>query len=625
MTREHQTRPVKTTHPFYRCCRPKLALIILAAAALTTPLLGSHLPVLFAIDGAFLHGPAVGFLNVWANGSHAALCDGAAMKGASKSSVACTAFLRRRAQGRDNAGNAMFVPWSPLGFHDAPDWAESLASNADIVAAAASGMFSQRLPPCANGVMRGTTVTTKYDWNIFFHVVMRGLWWQHRYGVVRAGGAAAAKAVDAAVTAAAPRLRGAQKLSDAAVQRERAILRAAAVDAAGIDSLWLKLDDAEEWGTKKVDPVLEDLLAVLARGRAQGDGAEFLVSQSAVRCFEALVPAFTHSFGVEAFRKWTGVECSAAGRDGAVPLFVAQLRAALGAPPPPALDTLPLACNRPQPSVTCTGGSAWEARSWRLPLSELCTTERPLLFALRSGGGGGRVLHNQATLITALRDAGAAVSPIMFGGSEWPPEAQARAVAGACGLLGLHGSALTNLLFLARHELALLVSLPHGSSIDETFGGLSDLACPVPMRLVGVEAGEILRGVGWTLQTAQQVTPLSNVSLQLPLQGAPRRVGASLSCQLPTLTLSPPVIELFPHVLPDELAEGGTPPQFAVYHNLACAARVPYAAYISPPEPGMDPLAYLGRDIRARSAMVDVGAVVSLVISTLERSLSIRS
>lgn len=498
----------------------------------------------------------------------------------------------------------MFTPWSLLGFHSAPEWAEAIAVNADIVAAAAAGVYSQHLPPCTRGVAPGVTVTTKYDWNIYYHIVMRGLWWQHRYGVVRAGGAAAAWAVAAQVVEAS-RLRGSQPLSES----DRTALRSAAVDAAGIDALWVKLDGTEETGTSRVDPVLGELLRVLARGRSQGDGKAFLEAPSDVHCFASLVPAFTHSFGVEAFRKWTPEECSAASLDNSVPLFVAQLRAALGALPPPALDTLPASCHtREAPTRVADRG---RLRRWRLPLSELCSTHRPLLFAKRASGGK-RALHNEARLISALEAAGATVNAVVFGDADWPPEAQARAVTRACGLIGVHGSALTNLLFLATQELPLQYT-----PTDAT-------GCPQRLRLIDEDI------VPFAPDLALQTSRFINHSFNLPWQreeviaDLPNMRGENtLRPWQRGLALSPPIIEVFPHILAEELSGISPPPQIAVYYNLACAAHVPYAAYVSPPEPGVDdPRAtYLGLDVRDRGAVVDPDAVVALVLKTLERSL----
>lgn len=601
---------VSNSIPRRRICLPqnrRIAAIQLAAVVCICAMLSlsSQLPVLVAVDRSLSHDPAVGFFDVWANGTHSALCDPASMK--SGSAVACTEFLRRRTQERDNAGDAMFAPWSLLGFHGAPEWAEAIAINADIIAAAAASVYSQRLPPCTRGVAPGVTVTTKYDWNIYYHIVMRGLWWQHRYGVVRAGGEAAARAVSVKVVEAS-RLRGLQSLPDS----ERAALRSAAVGAAGIDTLWVKLDGTEETGTTRVDPLLGDLLRVLARTRSQEDGVKFLEAPSVVHCFASLIPAFTHSFGVEASQKWTPARCSAASLDDSVPLFVAQLRAALGVLPPPTLDSLPAPCHTREahPGIGASGRS----RRWRVPLSDLCSPQRPLLFAKRAPDGK-RALHNEAQLITALEAAGATVNAVVFGGTEWPPEAQAKATTGACGLVGLHGSALTNLLFLARQELSL------------QYTPTASLGCPQTLKLID-------KGDTYFAPKLVHMSSYINYTFSLPWHreedayldpdALSKMWGDSmLRFRQHSLALSSPIIEIFPHVLAEELTSSTPPPQLAVYFNLACAAHVPYAAYISPPEPGVaDPRAtYLGRDVRSRGASIDVDAVVALVLNTLERSL----
>ena len=146
-----------------------------------------------------------------------------------------------------------------------------------------------------------------------------------------------------------------------------------------------------------------------------------------------------------------------------------------------------------------------------------------------------------------------------------------------------------------------------------------DLACAAAESAEPIDAGLL----------PAQLSARSNTTIRLPgpVSDALGRLKAPLTPPEFALRLAPPLIELFPHILSEELADGGEHriPQLAVFHNLACAARAPYAAYVAPTEPGVEPRSYLGLDVRARRATVDVDAVVDLVILTLERSLSLLS
>ena len=411
-----------------RACVLAAALVLSSLVTLYLAIDGPRstwrLPATLAIDEHLANGPAVGLVGVWANGSHAALCDTGSMQNsvATGEVVYCTAFLRRLAVADDLAGDSRYVPWPVLRFHRSPGWVEALTVNADIIAAAAAGRFSEQLPSCSTGVLPGVTLASHFDKNIYFHVIMRGLWWQHRYGVGRLGGAAAARAVAVAVTASATRLRGAQPLIPEAAISERGALRAAAVDAAGVDALWLQMDSGDPEAPPRVDPQLGALLEMLARRRAPGDGESARDAPRTVHCFETLVPSFTGGFGVETSKKWTREECVAEARNDDIPLFVSHLRAALGVPPPLSLVALPAFCTVVRP-VRHPARLASNDPSWRLPISQLCSSERPLLVARRTSGV--RVISNEGELIAGLRAAGAVVVAAALGGDEWPAAAQA--------------------------------------------------------------------------------------------------------------------------------------------------------------------------------------------------------
>ena len=451
--------------------------------------------------------------------------------------------------------------------------------------------------------MSMTTVVAHLDSRNLFHLIARNFFWLHRFSMSRGSRAALAAAAAAALPAAA-----AQHAAGDALGARRA-LRAAFAAASSIDTVLFqreRLAPADADGS----PLAAALLAGASRAAAPLLASE--LQGGGPVCFASLAPSFTFEFGVETVSAIAGErgggDCTVrspgasprrprvrgvVAEDVDMPLFVAHLRGAVGAPPVQPLDALPAggedAC---QPAVE--PGETWPPQAGadvRIAAADLCPPSRPLLLASRRGDPGGREIVNEGELVAALRASGLSVRVEAWRDGGALLADQADAVTGACALLGMHGAALTHLLFLSRHEAWL--TAPRGVGDGAGRGAASPAHCFRAVNESSDSAGGRVR-----------------VRVASALPHSRRRRAARFALQAP-------VIEVVGHIQPDE-------PAFRhVYPNLACAAGVPHALYVAPPSPGRREDELRGTDFRDRPAHVDAAELTRLTLRTLAEAASV--
>lgn len=581
-----------------------LALLSFCLVCLTLARVATVLSLSVDVRGWRLGKVAYVLNHVWVNGSLAALCAPASLSTLpGGGSARCTQFL---------ALPSASLLWDVLSKEATPEWHRALAANAGTLLSAAAGTFSAALPPCAV-IVPGTTVVAHLDSRNLFHLVARNFFWLHRFSVSHGGRAALTAAAAVALPAAAARRASGDTLG------ARGALRAAFAAASSIDNVWLQRERSAPPEVYS-SPLAATLLAGASRAAAPLQ-ASMLQNGSGPVCFVALAPSFTFEFGVETVTGIIGDKSGGCGRhgfgpghprlrgdtaaDADMPLFIEHLRGAVGAPP-----AQPLSALQADDEAACQPWAPNPGEPWppppgvdvRISAADLCPPSRPLLLASRRGDPGGREIVNEDELVDALRASGLSVRVETWRDGETSLADQADAVTAACALLGMHGAALTHLLFLSRHEAWL--AAPSGNSGRR-----------------GGSGGDRRRGStdgagGSDLARCSRVVNESAKAEGAPLSVSVRVASSALPANA-RFILRAPVIEVVGHIQPDEQSTDGLPIFRPVYPNLACAAGIPHALYVAPPGRGQRADALRGTDFRERPAHVDTADLVRLTLRAL--------